>query len=60
MQITVNIDLEKFRYSLVGDGFTKDEVEKFSEEDLIQILEDRVTDYVNKEYYRGRRLGLYD
>ena len=28
MEIILNIDLEKFRYSLIGDGYLKEEVEK--------------------------------
>ena len=59
MNITLDIDLEKFRYSLVGDGYTLKDVLHMSNTKLIDILRDRVNDYIEAEYYRGKRLGLF-
>lgn len=60
MNVTFDIDLEKFRYSLVGDGFLLEEVVNMSEERLIDILRDRVTCHIEAEYAKGRRFDLYD
>ena len=59
-KIELNIDLEKLRYSLVGDGYILEEVEKMSEEKLISILKGRIYLYIEKEYYKGVKMGLYD
>lgn len=58
MKVTLDIDLEKFRYSLVGDGFLLEEVEEMSEERLIDILTYRVKDHIEKEYQHSVHLGL--
>lgn len=60
MEITINVDLEKFRYSLVGDGYLLEEVEKMSEEKLVEILRNRICWNIAKEYVKGKRYGLYD
>lgn len=59
MIITFDVDLEKFRYSLVGDGYTLKNVLHMSNTKLIDILHDRVNDHIESEYYRGKRLGLF-
>ena len=59
MKVTFDVDLEKFRYSLVGDGYTLKNVLPMSNAKLIDILQDRVNDHIEAEYYRGRRLGLF-
>ena len=58
MNVTLDVDLEKFRYSLVGDGYTLKNVLHMSNAKLIDILCDRVNDHIEAEYYRGKRLGL--
>ena len=60
MEVTFEVDLEKFRYSLIGDGFIKEEVIKMSKEDLINELKNRVDDYILTEYNKGKRMGLFD
>ena len=40
--VTLSINLEKFRYSLVGDGYLLEEVVKMTREDLITELTWRV------------------
>lgn len=59
MKVTFDVDLEKFRYSLVGDGYTLKNVLHMSNTKLIDILCDRVNDHIETEYYRGKRLGLF-
>ena len=58
MNVTLDIDLEKYRYSLAGDGYTLKNVLHMSNAKLIDILHDRVNDHIESEYYRGKRLGL--
>ena len=59
MIIAFDIDLEKFRYSLVGDGYTLKNVLHMSNTKLIDILCNRVNDHIEAEYYSGRRLGSF-
>lgn len=59
MNVTFDVDLEKFRFSLVGDGYLLNEVLEMSHERLIDILRNRINDHIAKEYYRGKRLGLF-
>ena len=60
IQIELDFNPERFRYSLVGDGYTLEEVEQLTQTDLIDILRKRVTDHIDTEYYKGKRIGLYD
>ena len=60
MKIEIEVPMKRFRYSLVGDGYTLDEVKELSEEHLIGILETRITNKILNEYYKGKRMGLYD
>lgn len=60
MYVIMEIDLEKFRYSLIGDGFIKEEVVKMSKEDLINELEYRVNNHILTEYNDGKKMRLYD
>lgn len=59
MKVTLDIDLEKFRYSLIGDGYTKEEAIKMSQEDLIDELVDRISWHIEKEYNEGKKFGWY-
>ena len=58
MTVTLDIDLEKFRYSLVGDGFRLEEVKAMSRSRLIEILTYRINDHIEEEYRRSIRYGL--
>ena len=60
MNVTIDIDLEKFRYSLVGDGYLLKEAMSMSNEDLISVLERRVNSHILVEFYKGIDLGLYN
>lgn len=59
MKINVEINLEHFRYSLVGDGYILSEAEALTNAELIEIFKRRVINNMEKEYYKGIRLGLY-
>ena len=60
MEVTFNIDLEKFRYSLVGDGYLLEEVVQMTQGKLIEILEGRIISHIETEYNRCKRYGLLD
>jgi hypothetical protein len=53
-EVKLEVDLEKFRYSLVGDGYLLKEVKEMTEEKLIFILEMRICDHIEKEYRRSK------
>ena len=57
-EIKLEIDLEKFRYSLIGNGYNFEDVEKMTEEGLVSVLEMKVCYYIEKEYQRSKKLGL--
>lgn len=59
MIINVDINLEHFRYSLVGDGYTLKEAEALTSGELIRLFESRIITNMETEYYKGLRLGLY-
>ena len=59
MKITLDIPIERFRFSLVGDGYTLEEVKNLTEDDLNNILQTRIIDNIHKEYYKGKRIGLF-
>jgi hypothetical protein len=60
MKVSVEINLEHFRYSLVGDGYILEEAEALTDEELLEIFNARVINHMEKEYYKGIRLGLYE
>ena len=57
-EIKLEVDLDRFRYSLVGDGYLLEEVEDMTEEKLISILEMRIYNHIEQEYQYGKELGL--
>jgi hypothetical protein len=59
-EVKLEIDLEKFRYSLVGDGYLLKEAEEMTEEKLIFILEMRINSHIEKQYRFSKELGLLD
>lgn len=60
MKVTIDVDLEKFRYSLVGDGYLLEEVKEMSDEELITILTERIERHIESGYRSSRRYGLLD
>lgn len=59
-EVKLEVNLEKFRYSLVGDGYLLEEVADMTEKKLISILEMRIYDHIEKEYQRSKDFGLLD
>lgn len=59
MKITLDIPTERFRLSLVVDGYTLEEVKKLSEEHLKGILNTMITNKILAGYFKGKRLGLF-
>lgn len=57
--INIEVDLEEFRYSLIGDGYSKEEVEVLSPKELIRILQERIDIYVSKCYFKGLEIASY-
>ena len=60
MKINLDIDLEKFRGSLVGDGYILEEVKSMTNEELITELTRRIEWHIESEYAKSERLGLLD
>lgn len=60
MEVKLHINLERFRYGLVGRGYTLEEVVSFSQERLVAILESLVIGKIHHEYIRGYHKGFYD
>lgn len=60
MKVTIDVDLEKFRYSLVGDGYLLEEVKEMSDEELVTVLTGRIERHIEVEYGKSRRYGLLD
>ena len=60
MVVTLDVNMEKLRYALVGNGYILEEVEKLSEGQLLTILRMRVERKIENEYLAGVRQGLYD
>lgn len=58
--ITFDVDLEKFRYSLIGDDYIEEEVVEMSQEELIGELKRRIKNKIEREYEIGRKMELYD
>ena len=58
MKLVLDIPLEKFRYSLVGDGFLLEEVKNMTDEQLAQILRDRIYNHIEIEYHKTLKYGL--
>lgn len=59
MKITLDIPIERFRFSLVGDGYTLEEVKNLSEDHLKGILNTRIINKIHAEYCKGKRIGLF-
>ncbi len=60
MKLTLDVPLEKFRYSLVGDGYLLEEVKGMTDEQLVTILKDRIRNHIEVEYYKTLKYGLLD
>ena len=57
MKVTLDIDLEKFRGSLIGDGCCIEQVKSLTNEMLISTLNNRVENFINLGYTKAKRMG---
>ena len=60
MVVTLEVNMEKLRYALVGNGYILEEAERLTEGQLLSILRMRVERKIENEYLAGVRQGLYD
>ena len=60
MVVTLDVNIEKLRYALVGNGYILEEAERLTEGQLLSILRMRVERKIENEYLAGVRQGLYD
>lgn len=60
MIVTLDVDFEKLRYAVVGNGYTLKEAEKLTEGQLLTLLRMRVERKIDQEYEAGIRQGLYE
>ena len=60
IDLKVNVEIEKARLALVGDGYTFVETQNMSDEDVIEIWTYRLRGQIIDNYYKGIRIGLYD
>lgn len=58
MKIELDIDLEKYRLSLVGDGYLYIEVKNMSQEKLIEILQNRLNSKINRSCQKTIEWGM--
>ena len=56
MKLTLEIDVEKYKWSLVGDGYLCDEVKEMNEDQVIEILQRRLSKHINEEYEKSLRI----
>lgn len=54
MKLEMEINEEKFRYGLVGDGYLYDEAMNMSTDKLLTILKDRIAHRVQIEYINSK------
>ena len=60
MVVTLDVNREKLRYALVGNGYILEEAERLTEGQLLSIIRLRVERKIENEYLAGVRQGLYD
>lgn len=57
-KVTLEIDIEKLRYSLVGTGYNIDDAERMSKEELINMLKDIIYRYIEFNYNDYKSNGI--
>ena len=56
----INIDRKQARFALIGDGYTKEEALKLTDDQVSEIWCDRFKFQIMDNFYKGIRIGLYD
>ena len=54
MKLEMEVDIEKFRYGLIGNGYIYEEVIEFTEEELMEMLIDKINQKIKFEYRMSR------
>lgn len=50
IKLEMEVDIEKFRYGLVGNGYIYEEIIEFTEKELIEMLIDKINQKIKVEY----------
>ena len=50
MKVELEVDVDKYKWSLVGDGYLYDEVKQMSDDEVVSILQRRLTQRIEREY----------
>ena len=56
MKVELEVDVDKYRWSLVGDGYLYDEAKRMSDDEVINVLQRRLTKHIEREY--GKSLDV--
>lgn len=55
----IKINLKQARFALIGDGYTKEEALKLTNDQVSEIWADRFKFQIMDNFYKGIRVGLY-
>ena len=55
----ISIDKKQARFALIGDGYTKEEALRLSDDQVSEIWCDRFKLQILDNFYKGIRIGLY-
>ena len=55
----INIDKKQARFALIGDGYTKEEALKLTDDQVSEIWCDRFKLQIMDNFYKGVQVGLY-
>lgn len=53
MKVELEVDVDKYKWSLVGDGYLYDEAKQMSDDEVINILQRRLTQRIEREYTKS-------
>ena len=54
MKLEMEIDIEKFKYGLVGNGYLLEEVLSISDERALEILKSKIYQKIQNEYVNSK------
>ena len=54
MKLEMEVDIEKIRHGLVGNGYIYEEIIEFTEEELMKMLIDKINQKIKVEYRMSR------
>ena len=53
MKVELEVDIDKYKWSLVGDGYFYDEAKQMSDDEVVNILQRRLTRRIEREYAKS-------